>query len=92
MSDQVKWHKQTIDTVGGTYAAPAYTNSDPVYGGDGLPTYTWNNQGMAGFAGLAQKEKEAKYDHLWEQKSYITPWVQRDNAFNEDEFHHEDEV
>ena len=92
MSDEVKWHKQTIDTVGGTYAAPAYANSDPVYGGDGLPTYTWNNQGMAGFAGLAQKEKEAKYDHLWEQKSYITPWVQRDNAFNEDEFLHEDEV
>ena len=92
MSDEIKLHDQTIKTVGGTAAAPAYQHDVPVYGGDGKGTYTWNNQGMAGFAGLAQKEKEAKYSHKWEQDSYITPWVQRDNAFNEDEFLHEDEV
>lgn len=51
-SDEVQWHKQTLEDVGGISGAqPAYANSDPVYGGNGEPTYTYSNQGSPGYNG-----------------------------------------
>lgn len=43
---------------------------------------------------FAQIEKitTAKYDHKDEQNSIISPWVQRDNSWNNAEFDHSDEV
>lgn len=79
----------------------AHGNLEPVYGGDGKATYTFSNQGMAGYAGslaqirsLAQKNTQAqvKYDHLWEQKSIISPYDQMEHAWTKDEFDKEDEV
>lgn len=47
---------------------------------------------MSGYQGLAQKNTKARYDHLWEQQSIISPWVQRENSWNDDEFTKSDEV
>ena len=41
-SDEVKWHQQTIVNDEGTASAPLY--GEAVYPGDGLATYTHNNQ------------------------------------------------
>lgn len=47
--DEVQWHKETIEQVGGSERRPAYGNSDPVYGRYGRARYTYSNQGHPGY-------------------------------------------